>query len=125
MNAENAEAARAARAGFPAPVRAVVAAPEPDRVVRAVQNLVAAADRPVEVEVVAYGAGLDLVLGEESGEQVTRLLETGARVLACANSLSGRGLTADILVAGVGVVPAAVWHLALRQHEGWSLVPLG
>ncbi|MFB7111982.1 DsrE family protein [Streptomyces sp. NPDC056291] len=123
MKAENAEAAEA---GFPAPVRVVVAAPQPDRVVRAVTNLVAAADRPVEVEVevVVHGAGLDLVLGEEAGEQVTRLLETGARVLACANSLSGRGLTADTLVAGVGVVPAAVWHLALRQHEGWALVPL-
>ncbi|MEU6009608.1 DsrE family protein [Streptomyces sp. NPDC047453] len=121
MKAENAEAAEA---GFPAPVRVVVAAPQPDRVVRAVTNLVAAADRPVEVEVVVHGAGLDLVLGEEAGEQVPRLLETGARVLACANSLSGRGLTADTLVAGVGVVPAAVWHLALRQHEGWALVPL-
>ncbi|MFF4864744.1 DsrE family protein [Streptomyces sp. NPDC001231] len=118
MNAENAEAAGSRS---PAPVRVVVAAPQPDRVVRAVTNLVAA-DRPVEV--VVHGAGLDLVLGEESGEQVTRLLETGARVLACANSLSGRGLTAGSLVAGVGVVPAAVWHLALRQHEGWSLVPL-
>ncbi|MGW5123044.1 DsrE family protein [Streptomyces sp. NPDC004069] len=121
MNAEN--TANAA-SGHPAPVRVVVSAPRPDRVVRAVGNLVAAADRPVEVEVVVHGAGLDLVLGEESAEHVARLLETGARVLACANSLSGRGLTADTLVSGVGVVPAAVWHLALRQHEGWSLVPL-
>ncbi|MCN9244807.1 DsrE family protein [Streptomyces sp. RY43-2] len=118
MNTENVQSAGAA------PVRVVVAAPQPDRVVRAVRNLVAAADRPVEVEVVVYGSGLDLVLRGGSDTEITRLLESGARVLACANSLAGRDLTDDALVPGVEVVPAAVWHLTVRQHEGWSLVPV-
>ncbi|MET7378368.1 DsrE family protein [Streptomyces sp. NPDC005526] len=108
----------------PPPVRVVVAAPQPDRVVRAVSNLVAAADRPLDVEVVVYGAGLELVLKGVRDEEAGRLRETGARVVACANTLAGRGVTAGALVPGVDVVPAAVWHLAVRQHEGWALVPV-
>ncbi|MGW4379160.1 DsrE family protein [Kitasatospora sp. NPDC004531] len=88
------------------------------------QNLVAAADCAVEVEVVAYGGGLDLLLRDDPAEDTARLVEAGARPLACANALAGRGLTADALMPGVRVVPAAAWHLALRQYEGWSLVPV-
>jgi intracellular sulfur oxidation DsrE/DsrF family protein len=33
-------------------------------------------------------------------------------------------MTTDTLADGVGVVPAAVWHLVRRQHEGWSYLPL-
>ncbi|MGV9253876.1 DsrE family protein [Streptomyces sp. NPDC003697] len=106
------------------PVRAVVAAPRPEHVVRAVTNLLTSADRPVEVEVVLYGAGLDLVLGDETAEQMARLRQAGARLFACADSLAGRGLGAGHVLPGVEVVPAAVWHVALRQHEGWSLVPV-
>ena len=48
----------------------------------------------------------------------------GVRFLACANTLDGRGLSAEALLPGVEVVPAAVWHLARRQHEGWSYLPM-
>ncbi|MFF9481846.1 DsrE family protein [Streptomyces sp. NPDC014733] len=106
-------------------VRAVVAVPAVDRAPRAIGNLLRAADLPLEVEAVCSGDGIGLVLadGPHAGTVAT-LREAGVRFLACANTLSGRGLTADDLAEGVGVVPAAVWHLVRRQHEGWSFLPL-
>ncbi|MFF3781159.1 DsrE family protein [Streptomyces sp. NPDC001933] len=107
-----------------ATVRVVVAAPQPDRVARATTNLLAAADHPLDVEIVLYGAGVDLILDRIPPAEAAALHEAGARVLVCANTLKGRGLTAEVLPPWVGVVDAAVWHLALRQHQGWSLVPV-
>lgn len=102
-------------------VRVVVAVPAAERAHRAVRNLTAAADLPVEVEMVCYGAGIDMVLaGHPLAEETRALQDEGIGLSACANTLRARGLEADALIPGVTVVPAAVWHLARRQHEGWS-----
>lgn len=44
------------------------------------------------------------------------------QVLACTNSLRSAGVEAGRLQGGVGVVPAAVAHLAARQFTGWAYV---
>ncbi|MDF6045401.1 hypothetical protein LRD69_25265 [Streptomyces sp. JH14] len=63
-------------------VRVVCRRPQPDRVARATMNLLAAADRPLDVEVVLYGAGIDLTLDRTSVDKAAALHEAGARVLA-------------------------------------------
>lgn len=105
-------------------IRVVMAAPQPDRVSRSVANLMAAADRPVDVEIVLYGQGIDLLLVPSRSAEAENLRDCGATVLACSNTLRGRGVGPEALPAWAGVVEAAVWHLALRQHQGWSLVPV-
>jgi intracellular sulfur oxidation DsrE/DsrF family protein len=45
-------------------------------------------------------------------------------VQACHNTLQARGLTPQALTEGVGVVPAAVLHLARRQRAGWAYLTL-
>lgn len=76
-----------------------------------------------EVEVVAHGPGLDLLLtGTPHGEQVGALQEQGVRMLACANTLRIRDLTAADLLAGVEVVSAGIGHIVRREHEGWQYV---
>ncbi|MER6334021.1 DsrE family protein [Streptomyces sp. NPDC014983] len=106
-------------------VRAVVGVPAVGRAPQALGNLLRAADLPVEVEAVCYSDGIDLLLaGGPHAEATAALQRDGVRFLACANTLRGRNITPDMLVDGVGVVPAALWHLARRQHEGWSYLPL-
>ena len=106
-------------------VRVVAGAATADRAVRAVGNLLTASDLPVTVELVCYGPGIDLALaGGAAAERVRQLQERGVTVLACANSLTGRGLTAEALLPGVEIVKAAVWHLVRRQHEGWAYIPV-
>ncbi|MGO2328052.1 DsrE family protein [Glutamicibacter arilaitensis] len=48
----------------------------------------------------------------------------GICITACANSLHAAGLAPDALVEGVAVVPAAIAHLAQRQHDGAAYVRL-
>lgn len=105
-------------------VRVVVGASVTDRSHQAVHNLLRAADLPVLVEVVCYGDGIDLVLDGPAASATAALQADGVRFLACANTLNGRGLSAAALLHGVGIVPAAVWHLARRQDEGWSYLPM-
>jgi intracellular sulfur oxidation DsrE/DsrF family protein len=88
---------------------------------RSCLNLLNAAESPALVEVVCFGGGVDFALaGGPSVDAVTELLARGVRVLVCRNSLDGRGLDESALIPEVGIVSAAVLHLAVRQHEGWS-----
>lgn len=52
------------------------------------------------------------------------LQKADVKFLACANTLTGRAITPGMLLPGVALVPAAVWHLVSRQHEGWSYLSL-
>jgi intracellular sulfur oxidation DsrE/DsrF family protein len=103
-------------------LRVVIAADAPgDRAIRACRNLLRAAEEPVRAELVCFGPGLDLALvdGPHVGD-LRALMSAGVSVQACANTLNARGLTAEALEDGVGVVPAAVLHLARRQQAGWA-----
>ncbi len=90
-------------------------------VLRNVSNLVRDLDGEAPIDVVAHGAGLDLVLSTaEWVDEVTSLQTTGVVTLvACANSLSSRGLTAEALIPQAQVAPSGVGYLVRRQWQGW------
>lgn len=75
----------------------------------------------VQIEVVAHGAGLDLLLTPgRIADLVHDLQELGVVFVACDNTLRSRGLTAADLVEGVRTTPSGVGHLVRRQQAGWS-----
>ena len=43
-------------------------------------------------------------------------------IKVCANSLRSQDIDVSDLAEGIGVVPAAVSHLAERQWQGWAYV---
>ena len=92
------------------------------RLVRHVANLLAdLVAEGVEVEVVAHGAGLDLLLPDrDTADAVRNLQEHGVAFLACENTLRSRALVVGDLLAGVGTVPSGVGALVRRQSQGWS-----
>lgn len=93
-----------------------------ERLLRSVGNLLADLQgEGVEVEVVAHGPGLDLLLpAAASAADVRALQERGVTFLACENTLRSRHLAIEDLPAGVRAVPSGVGHLVRRQSEGWS-----
>lgn len=92
---------------------------------RSCRNAVAALGPKVPVEAVIQGPGVALLAeGSGSAEAVSAALAAGVRVLACGNSLASAGVPAEGLLPGVGVVPAAIAHLAERQWAGWAYVRL-
>lgn len=94
-------------------------------ILRNVLNLRADLGPDVPIELVAHGAGVDLLI-DESGldEEVRALNLAGVRTLACLNTLASRGLTPDDLFPEAETVPSGVGHLARRQLEGWAYLRL-
>ncbi|WP_024368504.1 DsrE family protein [Arthrobacter sp. TB 26] len=94
-------------------------------VLRSSQNAVAALGPGVPIEAVIQGPGVaHLAEGSVFGEAISAAVASGVRVLACGNSLRSAGVAAEHLLPGVGMVPAAIAHLAERQWDGWAYLRL-
>jgi uncharacterized protein len=93
-----------------------------ERLLRQAANLLADLQPDaVQIEVVAHGAGLDLLLAPgRIADLVRELQEAGVVFVACDNTLRSRGLTLADLVGGVRATPSGVGHLVRRQQAGWS-----
>lgn len=81
-----------------------------------------------EVTVVSYSSGIDFLLkdandseGKRYAMQVNRLIDMGVAFKICNNTLKARNVTADVVLANVGVVPSAVTEIIrLQTKEGYS-----
>lgn len=77
----------------------------------------------IEIEVVAYGAGLDMVTADSLvANRVEEAMAAGVRFVACGNTMARRKLGKDDLVAGVEVAQAGIVRLMQRQQQGWAYV---
>lgn len=77
----------------------------------------------VQMEILAYGPGLDMVLLEtEVAEDLHEAMENGIRIIACENTMAGRKLTRADMHPGIDYVKTGVLHLMKRQRAGWAYV---
>ncbi|MDP3482834.1 MAG: DsrE family protein [Sulfuricella sp.] len=77
----------------------------------------------VQIEVVVYGPGLDMVLLEtEMAEKIDEAVSRGVKIVACENTMIGRKLTRADMYPSVGYVKAGVVELMKRQREGWAYI---
>jgi intracellular sulfur oxidation DsrE/DsrF family protein len=77
------------------------------------------------VEVVAHGAGLQLLLKDKTAlAQELRALKTqyGVHFTACSNTMKAMRLTRGDLVEEVGDTVPAIVRLMERQEQGWSYI---
>lgn len=80
-----------------------------------------------DVEVVAHGPGLGLVL-RTNAAQVARmetLSSQGVRFFACENTLKRRSLSKADLLPYVGTVDSGVAQVVRRQQQGWQYIRVG
>jgi hypothetical protein len=80
----------------------------------------------VEIEVVAHGAGIGLVLAKnaELRERIEKIEKTGPVFAACNNTIRRQELSASDLTPGVKVVDSGIAEVIRKQEEGWSYVKL-
>jgi intracellular sulfur oxidation DsrE/DsrF family protein len=92
-----------------------------------IRNLVAGlGEDTVDVEVVAFGPGLSLVVKGSPLEAELQALEgKHVKFVACQNAMRARKVTADDLQAGVGQVPAGIIEVVTKQEQGWTYVKGG
>ena len=79
-----------------------------------------------EIELVAYGGGINFVKkGSAAEADIKHLEEEHVQFVACHNSMVFNHLTAADLVEGVGVVPSGIVEVVTRQEQGWSYIKAG
>ena len=77
----------------------------------------------VNIELVVFGNGIGLL--EKSSPQASRISETslsGAKVLMCENTMTGRKKTRDDMLPDIGYVKAGVVEIIEKQKQGWAVV---
>jgi len=79
-----------------------------------------------EVEVVAYGPGVSMVVKPSPvDEAIQGLIAQHVRFVACENAMRARHVTAADLLTGVGTVPAGIVEVVTKEAEGWVYVHAG
>jgi len=77
----------------------------------------------VEIEIVAYGPGLDMLKAESKvAGGLAAALDSSVGLIACENTMQNRHVSRDEIYAGVRFVPAGVTHIMKRQTEGWAYI---
>ncbi len=78
-----------------------------------------------KVEVVAWGAGIKMLLnGSPVAEHVQSLSTYGVTFAACGNTMKALHISPKDLTAGVTVVPGAIAEIVKRDHEGWTQIKM-
>ncbi|HET7549245.1 MAG TPA: DsrE family protein [Usitatibacter sp.] len=75
----------------------------------------------VDIEIVAYGPGIDMLRKESKvAQRIDEATMSGTKVVACENTMRGHKLSKSDMIEGIGYVPAGVVEITKRQREGWS-----
>ena len=77
----------------------------------------------VDIELVAYGPGLDMLkLESESGGRVKQALADGIKVVACENTMRKQKLGREDMLPDLAYVKAGVVELAQKQSQGYAYI---
>ena len=78
----------------------------------------------VEVEVVFFGPGLNMLLKKNTAyeERLKQLAESGVTLAACQNAMRYMKVTTEDLFPFAAQVDSGVAELVRRQKEGWQYI---
>ena len=77
----------------------------------------------VEIEIVAYGPGIDMLNADsEASPGVIQAMTDGVKVVACENTMRNRKLKREDMQGGISYVGAGVVEIMQKQREGWSYI---
>jgi intracellular sulfur oxidation DsrE/DsrF family protein len=75
----------------------------------------------VEIEIVAYGPGLNMVKsGSAVANRIDESVMAGLNIVACENTMANQKVSKREILPGVNYVGAGVVEIMRRQQEGWS-----
>ena len=75
----------------------------------------------VQIEIVAYGPGLNMVKsGSAVASRIDESVLGGMNIVACENTMANTRVTKEQILPGVNYVGAGVVQIMRRQQQGWS-----
>ncbi|PWT95469.1 MAG: hypothetical protein C5B52_17755 [Bacteroidetes bacterium] len=88
-------------------------------------NEIKKANPAAQVEVVLYGASLDMITkGKASTEgAVMKILgDKSAAFKVCAVAMQNHNIDKSQLIPGVEIVPDGIYEIVTKQHQGWAYI---
>lgn len=80
----------------------------------------------VEVEVVAFAGGINMVKADSSvAADIAKLQAEGVKFVACQNSMRAHHLELKDLLPGMGSVPSGIVEVVTKQEQGWVYIKGG
>jgi intracellular sulfur oxidation DsrE/DsrF family protein len=77
----------------------------------------------VDVEIVAYGPGLNMLKGDSKvAARLAEALDNNIGLMACENTMRNTKVGKADMYSGISYVDAGVVHIMKRQREGWAYV---
>jgi uncharacterized protein len=81
---------------------------------------------PSEIEVVAYGPGLNSLRKTSSvSADIQSLEKLSVRFVACENSMQHMHVTMSDLIPGVTSVPSGIGEVVRKEEQGWVYIKAG
>ena len=78
---------------------------------------------PVEIELVAYGPGINMLKADSSVKQrIAEALKVGVTVNACQNTMTNAKLVPADMLPNITYVPAGVVEVMRKQQQGWAYI---
>lgn len=88
---------------------------------RNVQTALGAAN--VEIEIVAFGPGLDMITQSSTvKDRVRDMIGAGVRIVACENTMKIHKLTRDDMLPSLVYVEAGIVEVMVRQQQGFIYI---
>jgi uncharacterized protein len=88
-----------------------------------IRNLKQAYGRDTQVQLVVFGNGIGMLQMEsEVGQRVHETARAGTQVSACENTMQGRKLRKDDMLADIAYVPSGVVEIIQKQRQGWAVL---
>ncbi|MFZ6746677.1 DsrE family protein [Undibacterium sp. JH2W] len=77
----------------------------------------------IEVEVVAYGPGIDMFKFESpAASRIEEVIKMGAHVVICENTMRAQKISKADMLENLGYVEAGVSQLIKRQQQGYAYI---
>jgi intracellular sulfur oxidation DsrE/DsrF family protein len=112
--------------------RVVLQVTSPDTLVwkgliKNIQHLKEAWGDQVQLEVVAHGGALGLLVKNQSTQaaRIAEFVKEGVVFVACQNTMRERHVEKSDLLPEAGLVPSGIGEVVLKQEAGWSYLKIG
>ena len=77
----------------------------------------------VQIEIVAYGPGLNMLKAESKvADRLAGALDGNIGLIACENTMTNTKVNRSEMYGGIAYVKAGVTHIMKRQQEGWAYI---
>lgn len=91
------------------------------------KNLKAGWGDSVEIEVVAHGPGVEMLIAAKTTqlEKIRHFKSLGIQFVACENTIRERNIPKESIIPESGFVKMGVGEIILKQEKGWTYIKTG